>query len=217
MSVAEQYLFLCIVEPVKLSGVKAVLNDVWMQNLKEKLTDFSHNKIKYLENSLPGEWLKHWGKRKGGRWGSTQDKKGKSLLSRCSVLFCHFNKLYTLKWCSGWFFTLFSWSCFMFCCIWKRFFYFKPLNIRLRQSDLRALIRAFHAYFITFKLSWNHWSVSVRFPLNLPPYKGMYRSLPKAVSFSKYLLTSATMATSTGWQCWRNRSLKYTGKFLMTW
>lgn len=140
------------------------------------------------------------------------------LLGRCSAL-------KSWKQCSGYFYIHYSWSCLVFCCIWKRVFYFKPLNIRLRKPGLRALIRAFHAYFITFKLPWNQWSVAARFPLNFLPCRGAQRSLPKAVSFPEvpsHTSLSATMATSIGGQRAGNGGLKCTGKFwwlnnLMIW
>lgn len=125
------------------------------------------------------------GKRRGSHW--RQEVRKPVTAER--ALFHHFNKLYTLKWCSGWFYTLFSWSYLMFYSIWKSFFFPTLNSWRSGWGSLpwEHLLEAFMPILLHLNWSWNHWSVSVRFPLNLSPYRGMHRSFPKAASFSKVL------------------------------
>lgn len=118
--------------------------------------------------------------------GHTEDKKWESLSELVECSFAIFNKLYTLKWCSGWFYTLFSWSYLMFYCIWQSFFStLSPWRSGWGSLPWEHLLEAFMPILLHLNPSWNHWSVSVWFSLNLSPYNGMYRSFPKAVSFLK--------------------------------
>lgn len=106
------------------------------QQSEGKLSAFSHDKIKSLKitrlkkktDSVVME------ENDGRRRGSWQRQEVRKPVRAHRVLFCHFNKLYTWRWCSGWFYTLVSWSYLMFYCIWQSYFFsdFKPLKIRLR-------------------------------------------------------------------------------------
>lgn len=123
------------------------------------------------------------------RWGSRQRQEVRKPVRAHRVLFCHFNKLYTLRWCSGWLYPLVSWSYLMFYCIWKSYFFptLNPWRSGWGSLPWEHLVEAFMPIFLHLNPSWNHWSVSVRLPLNFSPSKGMYRSFGKAVSFSKVL------------------------------
>lgn len=98
----------------------------------------------------------------------------------------------------------------------KKLFFFSTL--RPWRSDWGSLpwehlVEAFIPILLHLNPSWNHWSVSVRFPLTSHLTKACIGLSERQYLFQKYYLTSATMATSDGWQWKRNRSLEYSGKF----